>query len=123
MDRAPEQAIADFLYASGYEPETIISYLEAIAASGRKDPSTGKVVIADTVYNWAEDVRRPTLYEFEKLQQEEQRKLRSKTWRAAERIKPASKALQRAKNRGAVRVDPSKISTNVQTPLLDDTQG
>lgn len=85
--RTKEQHIADFLRASGYEPETIVRYLEAIAAAGRADPRTGKVVIADTVYNWAEDVRRPTLYEFEKIPRDDERKPRVKTWRSLGRGK------------------------------------
>ncbi len=81
-ERTRDQHVADFLSANGYKPESIVKYLEAIAAAGRPDPKTGKVVIGDTIYNWSEDVVRPHLYEFDKVKDEKSAS-RPKVWRTA----------------------------------------
>lgn len=85
------QLTADCLAANGIRPEAIVSYLEQQAAAGRMEAS-GRVVVGDAAYEWAEDVVRPHLYEFDRASEEERarrpgyagkRKMasRAKTWR------------------------------------------
>lgn len=74
------QHVADFLYSTGYKPETIVEYLEGMAAAGRIE-SFDRITIGDTIYDWKEATINPRLYEFDKVEEEKVAK-RPKVWRA-----------------------------------------
>lgn len=91
MAITPQQHTADFLSASGYEPETILSYLEEAAAAGKLE-ADGQIRIGNTIYDWADNPGRPALYEFDRVTTaDEERSPRVKTWRAINRGKLRSR--------------------------------
>ena len=102
------QLTADCLAANGIRPEAIVSYLEQQAIAGGVEAS-GRVVVGDTAYEWAEDVVRPHLYEFDRASEREmarrparvgeRRKTgRAKTWRMLHRAHFRSKRKSRGVN-------------------------
>lgn len=85
MHTTPQQHTADFLSASGYAPETILSYLEEAAAAGKLE-ADGRIRIGDAIYDWADNPGRPALYEFDRLAaMDEENRPRVKTWRMFKR--------------------------------------
>jgi len=96
------QHVADFLYSSGYTPETIVEYLEAVAAAGRVD-SFDRIRIGDTIYDWKEATINPRLYEFDKVEEDKEEK-RTKSWRAIGWRKSARVAPHRARFTNGVNI-------------------
>lgn len=83
MGLTPQQHTADFLKASGYESETIVSFLEGSAAADKFE-ATGTIIIGDAIYAWAESADKPTLYEVAKVPEDEEEP-RVKVWRSINR--------------------------------------